>query len=295
MSFLSSRQWALQEMLRGLSRDAGIFGFAMLLSALALSIPLFIATVFYGLSEPLRTLPTDVEITIFTSGSVKTDQVAKAVEPIKGVAQTQIIPKDQAYASLNDALGMRPKKGAANPLPDIVVARLTPQATSADAEAAAKAIEKIDGVDLVAYETSWHDKLRAVTDAAAVGLFCLGFVVLALVLLVLAASIRMTSLSAQNEMRALHLFGASPAFAIRPYAWRGIVLMAAASLAAIGITELGILMFGRAVAEAAALYEASIRLALPPALWLAIFTAGCAAAGGFVAAAAAGDAWHRIR
>lgn len=295
MSFLSSRQWALQETFRGLSRDAGIFGFATLLSSLALAIPLFIATVFYGLSEPLRTLPTDVEITIFTSGTVKTETVAKALAPIKGVAQTDLITKDEAYASLNDALGVRPKKGAGNPLPDIIVARLLPSATSADAEAAAKAIEKVKGVDYVAYETSWHDKLRAVTDAAVVGLLCLGFVVLALVLLVLAASIRMTSQSAQNEMRALHLFGASPAFAIRPYAWRGVILMAAASVIAIGITELGILVFGSAVAEAAALYETAILLALPPAPWLAAFAAVCAAVGGIVAALAASDAWRRIR
>ena len=60
MSFISSRQWAMRETVRGIVRNAGLFSFATLLSALALSIPLFIACVVYGLSEPIRTLPTAV-------------------------------------------------------------------------------------------------------------------------------------------------------------------------------------------------------------------------------------------
>ena len=64
--FITSRRWAFEEMFRGLKRNAGANAFAVLLSALALTIPLWIALVFYGLSEPLRSLPTSVELTVFT-------------------------------------------------------------------------------------------------------------------------------------------------------------------------------------------------------------------------------------
>ena len=69
--FITSRRWAFEEMFRGLKRNAGANAFAVLLSALALTIPLWIALVFYGLSEPLRSLPTSVELTIFTKEGAK--------------------------------------------------------------------------------------------------------------------------------------------------------------------------------------------------------------------------------
>ena len=78
MSFISSRQWAMRETVRGIVRNAGLFSFATLLSALALSIPLFIACVVYGLSEPIRTLPTAVEITVFATANA-------AIEPLEKV------------------------------------------------------------------------------------------------------------------------------------------------------------------------------------------------------------------
>ena len=60
MSFLSSRRWALSETFRGLFENKGLFALGTLLSALALSVPLFISTIFYELAEPLRQLPTSV-------------------------------------------------------------------------------------------------------------------------------------------------------------------------------------------------------------------------------------------
>ena len=41
--FITSRRWAFEEMFRGLKRNAGANAFAVLLSALALTIPLWIA------------------------------------------------------------------------------------------------------------------------------------------------------------------------------------------------------------------------------------------------------------
>ena len=82
---------------------------------------------------------------------------------------------------------------------------------------------------MLAYETDWREKLDALSNAARLGLLCLGIVVLTLVMLVVAASIRLTTLSVQPQMKALYLFGASPSFAMRPIAWRGFILMMSAS------------------------------------------------------------------
>ena len=61
---------------------------------------------------------------------------------------------------------------------------------------------------MLAYETDWREKLDALSNAARLGLLCLGIVVLTLVMLVVAASIRLTTLSVQPQMKALYLFGA---------------------------------------------------------------------------------------
>lgn len=295
MSFISSRQWAMRETVRGIVRNAGLFSFATLLSALALSIPLFIACVVYGLSEPIRTLPTAVEITVFATANAAIEPLEKSIAAVEGVATTETVPKEEAFKILNESLGVRQQKNVRNPLPDIVIATLTQDASSAQAAASAKAIERLKGVDFVAYEAGWHEKFRSVTEAALIGFTCLGLVVAALVLLVLAAAIRMMTISAKSEMLALHLFGASPSFAVRPYAWRGALLMTCAAVVAIGITQCGLMLFGHAAAQAAELYDTSIVLKLPPSQWCALFIVVAALMGGLVAAIAAGDYWRKIR
>ena len=94
--FITSRRWAFEEMFRGLKRNAGANAFAVLLSALALTIPLWIALVFYGLSEPLRSLPTSVELTVFTKEGADAVKVANAVRAAPLVTSAQVIGKDEA-------------------------------------------------------------------------------------------------------------------------------------------------------------------------------------------------------
>ena len=268
--FITSRRWAFEEMFRGLKRNAGANAFAVLLSALALTIPLWIALVFYGLSEPLRSLPTSVELTVFTKEGADAVKVADAVRAAPLVTSAQVIGKDEALKALNAQLGLPSQTAGGNPLPDIIVAVLDDRA-SADEIAA----------DFAPYEASWHEKLRAVTQASWVGLACLGTVVALLVMLVLESAVRMTTTSARDEMCTLYLIGAAPGFAARPYAWRGMVLMGTAAAAALGLSAAGIKLLQPYLDRAAALYGGFVTLTLPT-LELCL---------GFVAAAAVlGDA-----
>ena len=122
--FITSRRWAFEEMFRGLKRNAGANAFAVLLSALALTIPLWIALVFYGLSEPLRSLPTSVELTVFTKEGADAVKVANAVRAAPLVTSAQVIGKDEALKALNAQLGLPSQTAGGNPLPDIIVAVL---------------------------------------------------------------------------------------------------------------------------------------------------------------------------
>ena len=295
MNLLTSRRWAVEETWRGLCRDKGLSLFAVLLCALALSIPLFIAIVFYGLSEPLRSLPTAVELTVFTTEKAQVKLVEADIRSMPWVARTRIVPSDEALKELTAKLGIPETKGTANPLPDIIIATLSESAGTPQIASTARRIESLKGVDFVPYEASWHEKLQAVTQAAGVGLGLIGSVVLVLVLLVLEVSIRMPMLTARSEMSTLYILGASPSFTIRPYAWRGMVLMGTGAVFALGLAQGGILLFGRSVQAAAALYDATISITLPPPSWCAAFVAAAAFCGGIVAGAAALRAWRGIR
>ena len=143
MSFITSRRWAFEEMFRGLKRNAGANAFAVLLSALALTIPLWIALVFYGLSEPLRSLPTSVELTVFTKEGADAVKVANAVRAAPLVTSAQVIGKDEALKALNAQLGLPSQTAGGNPLPDIIVAVLDDRASADEIAAAAKRISAL--------------------------------------------------------------------------------------------------------------------------------------------------------
>ena len=66
MSFSSARFWALQQVFRGIKNAKGVFFLALMLASLSLTIPVFVASVLYSLSEPIRAIPVAPEITVFT-------------------------------------------------------------------------------------------------------------------------------------------------------------------------------------------------------------------------------------
>ena len=113
-------------------------------------------------------------------------------------------------------------------------------------------------------------------------------------MLVLETAIRLTTLAAGSEMRTLYLLGATPIFAVRPYAWRGFVLMGAAAGLALLIAQTGLIILRPALNEAAALYGGELQISLPPPLWCWSFAAISAFIGSLIAALAALSAWRGI-
>ena len=145
MSYASSRAWALKETFRGFRQNFSLFSLATFLSALALSIPLFISTIFYELAEPIRQIPTSVEITVFTKSGTDMEKLSKAVAEIETIERVSLVPKDEAIRSLNEHLGLKDKAVKHNPLPDILIATVSSSTSPAGVDAAAGRIEKDRG------------------------------------------------------------------------------------------------------------------------------------------------------
>lgn len=294
MSLATNFRWALQETIRKIKKDFLSFSFAVSMASLALTIPLFIASVGYGLSEPLRGIPVAMELTIFTKSGAQIERVTKEIEKIPNVDSVRVISRDEAFKELSQSIGLSSFKGIKNPLPDIVIASLDKNLDRSGIDQAAEAISEIKGVDLVPFNPSWHEKLQALAKASNVAIILLGGLVAVLVLFVIATAIHLTTLSARHELRALHLFGASPAFACRSFAWTGFVLMGCASILALGLAQIGILILGGYVQQAGALYEVEITLSLPNSEWCASFVLIFCLIGALTASIAARRTWNRI-
>ena len=69
MSFVSSRVWACRQTARAIFQYKGLFGMALSLAGLALTIPFFLGTLALSLSNPIFDVPTHTEMTIFADRS----------------------------------------------------------------------------------------------------------------------------------------------------------------------------------------------------------------------------------
>ena len=230
MHFFTARRWAWREMWRLIVNDFKGFLIAMGLAALAITVPLFITTLGLQLSEPLGQLSTNAEITVFAKSKTAIDPLVKSLRQVDAVIGTQIVNRDEAFKSLNARLGLKSTKN--NPLPDIVIVTLKDNLTKEAIQQSADAIEKVKGVDMIAYDTSWPTRLAALKSFTLITLGAFAFVVIGLILLALIVANQLNSAQLLPALRTYYLFGASPSFATRPFSWRGFVQMSCAMLLA---------------------------------------------------------------
>ncbi len=288
MSFVSSRLWAAQHVCRSIKNAKGLFFLALMLASLTLTIPVFIASTLYSLSEPLRAVPVVPQITVFSEQNITQAQMDNLLARIKrheNVMGVELITKDKAYSDLNANLGIKNNKtdNNANPLPDLLIVTLSDEITQSEIEKTASSIEKLSGVDLIAYDSTWVAKLEAISKGISSLAVIMGAITLSLLVLVVAASVRLAADAQKNELRMLYLFGASPSFTIRPYAWRGVLTMGLAAMIAIGISEVALQSFNQALLAIGQQYGTTISVRLLPIEYNILFVLFCAILGGLIA------------
>lgn len=287
MSFASSRVWALQQVFRGIKNAKGVFFLALMLASLSLTIPVFVASVLYSLSEPIRAIPVAPEITVFTYQNLSKAQLDNLRERIgrhEHVMKITTIPKDEAFKSLNENLGIKQNQdNASNPLPDLIIVTLDTHMPAADIERTAKNIEKLKGVSLVAYDSTWLTKLDAISHAITNLGWIFVAITLSLIVCVIAASVRLAADTQKTELNMLYLFGATPSFSIRPYAWRGFLTMGLAAVIAIGLSSFATGFLNEALLTVGEQYGTSIAITPLPWEFNVGFIAFCALLGSLIA------------
>ncbi len=298
MSIFTSRIWALKQTTHAIVHQKGLFLMALSLASLAMTIPFFLTSLALSLSGQVFEVPTHTEITIFadrTAGSQTVRTIADEIAKSTIINSVRIMDKKDALALVNDSLGLKTDKNVANPLPDIIIATVASNVSSQELAQTVETFRKIKSVDSVAYDDQWASYLGALNSALTVTLVLLGSVVGLLVFLVIFTSVRLTTGAQKDEIRALYLFGATPSFIKRPYLWRGALTLLLAALISLGLTQLGLDLLQKPVADFLSLYNVTVTLKMPEYDWNILYVVASGLLGWAVSYLAASDAITRVQ
>ncbi len=293
MRALTSRIWAFKQTLHAIIHNKLLFLMALSLASLAMTIPFFLTSLTLSLSGQVFDVPTQTEVTIFAERSAGPQSVRALADEIAAnpiLSSVRIMDKKEALALVNESLGLKTEKTTANPLPDIIIATVATNVSSQELADTVEALRKMKSVDAVAYDDQWASYLSALNSALTVTLVLLGTVVGLLVILVIFASVRLTTVAQQDEIRALYLFGATPTFIMRPYLWRGVLTLVLAALISLGLTQLGLDLLQKPVTNFLSLYGVTITLKMPAYDWNILYVGACGILGWVVSSFAALDA-----
>jgi len=243
--------------------------------ALALAIPLLVASTLLSLQPVARQLSTDPELTVFTKVGSSTDVARNMAQRIERdfrneVAKVRVITREEALAALKrnpsyaDVLAVLP----GNPLPDAIVVTLRGADLARRSPELADTWRKWDGVDMVQLDSAWVQRMEALLRFGNTALGLLAAVVAVSVLAAVFNTVRMQALSQRDEITAARLVGATESFVRRPFLYLGAFTCAIAAGVAIGASALAMGPLNGALADLAKSYGVEFFIQLPPPLWL---------------------------
>jgi cell division transport system permease protein len=279
MSAWTAQRYALGRAV-AMVRDRPLaFLLGVALAAIALALPLAIASVLWAARPALASIQPAPEASVFVSiratrGDV--DALKVRLENVEGVAGVTLQPKDVALAQLIKRSGFvtTPSELGANPLPDVLIARLQSPVTERSLDALATTVKAWPFVDSVRSDLDWYRKVRALGRLGLTVVAIFGGLVAVLVALILVGTIRLHAATRADEVAVLELVGATPRFIVRPYAYSAALTLALASGLALAAVFAAHAALRAPLGSLAELYGAPFALPDPEPLHLLAVFAG---------------------
>lgn len=283
--------WAVRNTLKSIFRDKKNIILAICLTGLGLTIPLFTGSLFWSISEPLRTIQPNIEITAFTDKNYNENLILN-IQEIPQILHVESIPKQEVFQQLNDSLGIK-NKNMRNPFPDVLIITLMPNTDHLTVASIASQIEKMKGIDLVSYETTWFRRLKSLTSLTQNILLLLGSLIGLFVILVLLTAMRLTTYTATQEIKTTYFLGGSALFAVRPWAWRGFFVMMIGSGLSILLTDLTIQTLQVPLQNLNTIFQSNIHFTLLDSYFLVYYVLICSVIGSVITALNAWLIWQK--
>jgi cell division transport system permease protein len=257
---------------------------AAALNALVIGIALSLPAGGYALLASLRAAtagaPLEPQFSLFMRADAKRAEADALAARLKGDARLRglrFVPREQALKELQASEGLAEVVAALgrNPLPDAFVLRPA-SSDPAALEALAQDLRSLPGVAHVQADSAWARRLAALTGTARLAIALLAALLAFGLVAITFNTIRLQILTQRAEIEISKLIGATDAFIRRPFFYLGALQGLSGGLVALAILWGSLRALNIGVAELAASYGSSFRLAfLEPgdALAVVLFSA----------------------
>ena len=249
------------------------------LAAIALALPLTIASLLWAARPALVQVQPAPELSVFVStraAPLDVGALKGRLESLPGVSGVTLQPKDAALAQLIKRSGFvtTPAELGVNPLPDVLIVRLQLPVSERSLDEVTTTVKGWPLVDSVRSDLGWYRKVQAIERLGITAIAVFGGLVVLLVALILAGTVRLHAGTRADEVAVLKLVGATPRFIVRPYAYSAALTLALASLLALAAVLAAHAALRAPLGSLAALYGAPYSLPDPePIHLLAVFAA----------------------
>ncbi len=191
----------------------------------------------------------DAQISVFLNKNISDDQIEFISSTLKQsnlVKDIHFEPKLKAWEKLQAKLKLNSLDAgiSENPLPDAFFVTLNSLNTKV-VESLNDDIQNLEGVKEVIIDSGWIKKLRSILYLIKITLFILGALLTIVLIVVIGNTIRLQTLTYQNEIELSRLIGATDSFIQRPFIYTGIFYGLGGSLVNTGLLTGIIEIFNR--------------------------------------------------
>jgi len=217
----------------------------------------------------------EAEISIFLDQTISQDQInfiGSALKQASSIEKVNFEPKIRAWEKLQEKLKINSLDAgiSENPLPDAFFVTLNTLDHNI-VESLHKDIKNLEGVKEVIIDSGWIKKLRSILYLIKVGLLILGTLLAMVLIVVIGNTIRLQTLTYQNEIEVSRLIGATDSFIQRPFIYTGIFYGLGGSLVTGGLLTVILELFNRVAFKFESILGGLIMLTnLPPSKYIFI-------------------------
>ncbi|HEX6588656.1 MAG TPA: permease-like cell division protein FtsX [Longimicrobiales bacterium] len=223
--------YAIREALAAFRRAPLLTGLSGAMIALSLFVVGLFGIVAHNIRLVLQQVEERVEVVAYLRDDATPDVVELMTNEISSfpeVAAVEYVSKDQALADaraeLEEFRTLFGEDLEVNPLPASLEIHLRPGTENADVvRAVAERVGAYESVEQTRYGEEWLDTLFKLRRVAAAATAVLGGAFAVVSILIIGTAVRMAIFARRDEIRIMHLVGATDAFVRRPFVLEGMI------------------------------------------------------------------------
>lgn len=198
-----------------------------LVIGITLSLPTTGFLLIQNASQISNKIQYEAELSIFLDKEIKAEQVDflhSALKKNSLVKKIHFEPKLVAWEKLQAQLNLSSIEDgiSKNPLPDAFFISLNTLETK-KIDSFVSDLKALEGIEEIVLDGGWVKKLRSILYLIKIGIVILGCLLITVLVVVITNTVRLQTLTYQNEIEVSRLIGATNAFIQRPFEYTGLI------------------------------------------------------------------------